>query len=118
VRGDLQILVVLLGALGISLELAGVHSVIRGIAIVAFLGLAPGLSFLDLVSPRDRLASMVLAAAAAAVLLTLIATVLLASGLWSSTTGVIVTAVIVGGFQLARFWLGATALGRARRRVD
>ncbi len=79
----------LAGALGVALELAGVHSAVRTALVLLFLATAPTAAVAGLLRTVDALARLVIACTTTIVLLALTAIIMLSEGIWSPTGGLL-----------------------------
>ena len=90
------------GAVGVLLELTGIHSPVRSVLVLVFIAVAPTAAFAGLLRGFDGFARIVIAFVTTIVVLSLIAIIMLAAGLWSPTAGLLVVVVISAGCLLAQ----------------
>lgn len=82
------------GAVGVGMEVAGVHFHAREILVLLFLAEVPTVAIAGLLRTLDAFARLVIAGAANIVVLTLTASIMLAEGVWSPAAGLLVVAAI------------------------
>jgi hypothetical protein len=80
----------LAGAVGVALELAGVHSGARSVLVLLFLAIAPTAAIAGLLRTVDVLARLVIACTANIAILTLTGIIMIGEGVWSPTGGLLV----------------------------
>jgi hypothetical protein len=102
-----------LGAVGLSLELAGIRSPVRAVCILLFLAVAPTVAVERLLPDTDRFGHFLVSCTATVVILGAVAIVMLAAGVWSPVGGVIATAAVVAMCVVGK----ATAVRDFVRRV-
>jgi hypothetical protein len=84
-----------LGAVGVSLELAGIRSPVRAVCILVFLAVAPTAAVEGLLPETDRFGHLLVSCTATVVILAAVAIVMLAAGEWSPVGGVFGTGGVV-----------------------
>jgi hypothetical protein len=95
-------LAVAAGAVGVGLDVAGVHSLARVVLVLLFLAVAPTTAIAGLLRTSDRFARLIIAVTANVCLIALIAIIMLAEGLWSPTGGLLAVTAITAILLVAQ----------------
>ena len=107
----------LAGLIGGALDLAGNHSPLRTVTVVAFLAVAPTVAIAGLLHHFDPFARIILAFTANVALVALLAMVLLSQGAWSPGAGLIAMAAITALCLVPRYPRLVRALPRPPSRA-